>query len=112
MRELKILGERMTDFEKNLFLKREVKELKEAISEKDKIIFEKDFKIGEMQSEIDELKHQIEAGINKSQKAHLTILQEVVSKRNQRIKELKGKIKELESKDSTKSHYPNGWKEK
>src|SRR5690606_38628915 len=57
--EPKFLGEKMTDFERNLFLKRQVKELKEAIKKllNNNEIKKRDFRIGEMQSEIDELRH-------------------------------------------------------
>lgn len=108
--EPEFLGEKMTDFERNLFLKRAIIDLKEEISKKD-------FTIGEMRSEIDELKHTIEnksfeavySTLTHSQKINfkrklredlegnqvnqINILSAAMVKRNKRIEELE---KELE----------------
>lgn len=48
-----------SDFEKNLFLKREIKELKETYSASNirKTISERDIEIGKLKAEIEELKH-------------------------------------------------------
>lgn len=72
-------GKNLSDFEKKLFYKRQVQDLKKELSEKD-------FKIGEMQSEIDELKYEIE---NNKYKSQLYEHQQANAKKKQKIRELK-----------------------
>lgn len=78
--EPKFLGEKMTDFERNLFLKRQVKDL--------------NFKIGVMQSEIDELNYELKKASENNSKGAVGKMLESSQKSNA---EKKIKIKELKT---------------
>ena len=120
IKEPEFLGEKMTDFERNLFLKRQVNELLEQLKKytSGQEIRKRDFIIGQMQSEIDELKYNLKESekpyhasyeqMNKTQKKNfkykirdeasvrlknqIQILEQSIIKRNKRIEELENEL--------------------